>query len=155
MDFDFQADRFSSSKRSERREAHSIQAMQPHRLCDGVLVSLAQQVGSKGFLKRTAPTSPESLAPKSVRDHFGLSGNQWVFGDCGAFTYVGEPEPTITVEQAVAYYDLYDFDMGASVDHIPLPAVPGPDGMRELSDDERKERLKITRNNAERFPTDP
>ena len=39
-----------------------------------------------------------------------------MFGDCGAFSYVNEAEPTISTEQAVALYELYNFNMGASVE---------------------------------------
>src|SRR5262249_44485826 len=42
VDFDFGADRFSCDTRSARNEEHSIALMRPDRLCDGVLVSLAQ-----------------------------------------------------------------------------------------------------------------
>ena len=39
-----------------------------------------------------------------------------MFGDCGAFSYVNEAEPTISTEQAVALYELYNFNVGASVE---------------------------------------
>ncbi len=87
-----------------------------------------------------------------MRDHFGLSSDQWAFGDCGAFSYASEHNPTISVEQAVAVYELYDFDLGASVDHIPLARVVDADGRRrKLSDQVRKRRVKLTRDNAEEF----
>jgi hypothetical protein len=52
VDFDFEKDKFSSEERANRHEEHSITLMRPQRLCDGVLVSLAQNLGSKGLLKR-------------------------------------------------------------------------------------------------------
>ena len=67
--------------------------------------------------------SEDSLAPRSVRDFYSLQDDQWAFGDCGAFSYVAEEAPTISVEQAVSLYDLYDFNLGASVDHIPVPEI--------------------------------
>lgn len=86
--YDFKEDCFSSIHKSDRNERHCIQVMQPERICDGILVSLAQHLGSKGILKKFASTDVEALAPKSIRARFGLSANQWVFGDCGAFSYV-------------------------------------------------------------------
>ena len=150
-DYDYMTDTFSAELRSERNERHSVSLMRPHRICDGVLVSLAQNMGSKGLLRRVEAASVNSLAPKSIKRHFGMSVDQIAFGDCGAFSYVGEDEPTITVEQAVAVYDLYGFDIGASVDHIPVKAIPASDGMRTLSEYERRKRLKITQENASQF----
>ncbi len=151
VDYDFARDRPSTPNRKDRREAHSIQLMRPHRICDGVLVSLAQHSGTKGLLRRVASASSDSLTPRPVREHFGLAGDQWAFGDCGAFSYSNEDEPTITVEQAVAVYDLYGFDLGASVDHIPLQEIRRNGKREELSEEERRRRIELTRENAEAF----
>ena len=151
VDFDFKNDRFSNVARSSRHEQHSIVLMRPKRLCDGVLVSLAQNLGTKGLLRRVGMSSEDSLAPRSVRDFFSLQDDQWAFGDCGAFSYVNEDVPTISVEQAVSLYDLYDFNLGASVDHIPVPVIATPNGNRKLTLVERRARVKLTRNNAEQF----
>jgi hypothetical protein len=153
VDYDFTNDRFSANTRSSRNERHSISMMRPHRLCDGVLVSLAQHLGTKkGLLRRiTAVDDQNALRPASVRDHFALRDDQWAFGDCGAFSYVAEPEPTIAVRQAVALYELHGFDFGASVDHIPIPVLTGPNGKREFTEKEQKARIKLTRSNASEF----
>jgi hypothetical protein len=151
VDYDFEADAFSCEERSGRREEHSIALMRPRRLCDGVLVSLAQNLGTKGLLRRVGTSDPSSLTPKPVRQHFKLCADQWAFGDCGAFSYVNEERPTISVEQAVSMYDLYEFDLGASVDHIPVSEIVTPTGKKTLSDGARRERVRLTRENAERF----
>ena len=151
VDFDFENDRFSNSERSGRHEQHSICLMRPKRLCDGVLVSLAQNLGTKGLLRRVGMASEDSLAPRSVREFYNLEDDQWAFGDCGAFSYVSEDAPTITVEQAVSLYDLHDFNLGASVDHIPVPEIVTSNGKRALTMPERRARVKLTRQNAELF----
>lgn len=151
VNYDFERDMFSTQKRSQRHEKHIVTLMRPKKVCDGVLVSLAQHLGSKGLLRRMELSDPSSLAPRSVRDHFSLEGDQWAFGDCGAFSYVTEPLPTVTVEQAVALYDLYDFDLGASVDHIPVEQVLTADGRQTLTEYERQKRIRLTRDNAESF----
>src|SRR5258708_10513961 len=151
VDFNFNKDRFSSINKLDRDEQHCIQVMQPERMCDGIVVSLAQHFGSKGVLKKFAPTDIQALAPESIRAKFGLSSNQWVFGDCGAFTYVNEPNPTITTEQAISMYQLYGFDLGASVDHIPFPAITVNNEKVMLTESDRKQRIKLTRDNAEAF----
>jgi hypothetical protein len=149
--YDFINDEFSTEKRSERNEKHTIALMRPRRLCDGVLVSLAQHLGSKGLLKRVDLSGASSLAPHSVRDHFNLGPDQWAFGDCGAFSYVAEQAPTVSVEQAVALYDLHEFDLGASVDHIPVEQVLTAEGRRTLTEYERRKRVELTRDNADKF----
>lgn len=151
VDYNFDNDTFSSESRAHRNEVHMIKLFQPQRLCDGVLVSLAQNLGSKGLLRRVPLDDPYLLKPRSVRDHFGLAHDQWAFGDCGAFSYVKEDLPSISVEQAVSVYDLYEFDMGASVDHIPVEEIATPDGKRRLTPDERKRRVRLTRENADAF----
>jgi hypothetical protein len=149
--YNFQKDSFSSVDRATRTEEHSIDLMRPHRMCDGVLVSLAQHLGSKGLLRRIGRTDDESLAPSSVRAHFKLQDDQWAFGDCGAFSYVNEDMPTISIEQAVSLYSLYDFDYGASVDHIPVDRIERDGKKHALTDAEKKNRIRLTRRNAERF----
>ena len=151
VDYDFSSDRLSSPNRNTRKEEHSIGLMRPSRLCDGVLISLAQHLGSKGLLKRVPIADEASLAPVAVRQHFKLDSTQWAFGDCGAFSYSSEDRPAISVERAVSVYDLYEFDLGASVDHIPLSEIRTEKGKVKLTDQERRARVRITRDNAERF----
>jgi hypothetical protein len=151
LDFDFTTDRFSASDRSVRREEHISRLTHPRKLCDGILVSLAQHMTSKGLLKKFAPDDEQALAPSLVREHFKLRRDQWAFGDCGAFSYVGEETPPISVEHAVALYDLYAFDLGASVDHIPVSELRTANGKRRLTRTEQLERIRLTRQNAEQF----
>jgi hypothetical protein len=150
-DFDFEKDRFSSPLRSDRNQAHGIALMRPRQLCDGVLVSLAQNLGSKGMLRRVTTAEQDTIAPRSVRQHFSLHPNQWAFGDCGAFSYISERKPSISVRQAVAAYDLHTFDLGASVDHIPAKFAVRNDKQVRLSKAERLSRVELTRQNAQDF----
>lgn len=150
-DFNFELDCFSDLSRQQRNDKHCCILMQPKRMCDGILVSLAQHVTSKGPLRRIMGTESTSLAPKNLRRRFGLGNNQSLFGDCGAFSYVNEDEPTISVEQALALYDLYGFDFGASVDHIPVSVIERNGNKTKLSKEERVARVEITKQNAELF----
>ena len=149
--FDFEQDRFSGSTRQARGDKHCCVLMQPNRMCDGVLISLAQHSTSKGPLRQIEGTESNSLSPVPLRSRFGLSTNQWLFGDCGAFSYVDKEEPAISVEHAVALYDLYGFDFGASVDHIPVGVLNKNGERREFSQSERQARVNITRSNAASF----
>ena len=141
-DFDFERDAFSSPIRAERGEKHCHELMQPTRMCDGILVSLAQRQTAKGPLRKLQGTELKSLRPEPLRNFYALRPGQYLFGDSGAFSYIGEDEPTISTEQAIALYELYNFDLGASVDHIPI---------NSLDDEARQKRVSITRDNAETF----
>lgn len=151
MQFDFRADHFSTPDKLKRVERHSSQIVRPKRLCDGVLVSLAQHLGTKGVLRKFAPTDLEALAPRSLRTQFDLSEDQWMFGDPGAFSYVDEAEPTISTDQAVSLYEIFGFDLGASVDHIPAQDIQTNEGVRILSATERQARVDMTVQNAQAF----
>ena len=149
--FDFETDQFSAENRKARKDEHCCALMKPKRICDGVLVSLAQHVISKGPLRRISDTDVDSLAPRRLRDLFGLEDNQFLFGDCGAFSYVNEDKPAISVEQAIALYDLHGFDFGASVDYIPMPRIERDGKKIELDIRERKSRIEVTKENARLF----
>ena len=149
--FDFEQDTFSGKTRKERGDQHCCVLMQPEQMCDGVLLSLAQNGTSKGPLRRLEGTELGALSPLPLRSQFGLSPRQYLFGDCGAFSYVNEEDPTISVEQAVALYELYDFNFGASVDHIPVKKINKNGEKTLLSDKERQKRVTITRENAKVF----
>ena len=149
--FDFDRDSFSGASRAERQDKHCGVLMRPDRMSDGILVSLAQQGTGKGPLRQLEGTEPSALSRPPLRKHFGLSSDQYLFGDCGAFTYVNEKAPTVSVDQAVALYESYGFDLGASVDHIPVSVVRKGDERVELPATERQERVDITRENARLF----
>lgn len=150
-EFDFARDKFSDPNRATRSETHCSQLVAPARLADGILVSLAQSLGGKGLLRALEAKSASSLAPTPVKSHFGLADNQWAFGDCGAFSYVNEDAPTVTVEQAVATYERYGFDLGASIDHIPVPEIVRNGKRQPLSKGEQAARVRLTKSNAARF----
>jgi hypothetical protein len=100
---------------------------------DGLLVSrmalnknsrkheLAERMGLKSYLRM--PPDLELL------------------GDCGAFGYVAERDPSFTTEEILEYYDRLGFDYGVSVDHIVLPEFA----------DQRDYRYDLTLRNAEDF----
>ena len=149
--FDFEGDDFSGVSRSQRGDKHCCVLMKPYRMSDGILLSLAQNGIQKGPLRRIEGTEPEALSPPPLRTHFELSSNQYLFGDCGAYSYVNEENPTVSVEQAVALYESYGFDFGASVDHIPAQMIRRNGKRITLSDKERQARVETTKLNAEQF----
>lgn len=140
--YNFETDTFSKILKKDRCEVHVTTLMRPYKVCDGILVSLAQQFKMKGPLKKIYKNDHHALAPESLRSFFGLSEDQLLMGDCGAFSYVNESIPAISTELAVSLYDAYGFDMGASVDHIPHPHLPS---------EEQDRRIELTLNKAKEF----
>jgi hypothetical protein len=120
---------------------------------DGILVSLAQVYTGKGALSRL---NCEAAARNDLRDQMKIPRRLLLFGDCGAFSYAFQDEPPFSAEEAAHLYHCLGFDVGASVDHIPLPEVAGQDEnghliRRQLSEDERRHRMRLTARNAEAF----
>ena len=64
---------------------------------------------------------------------------------------MNEKAPTISLDQAIALYESYSFDFGASVDHIPVTVVRNNGERVELPNKARQERVDITRENARLF----
>ncbi len=149
-EFDFVADQFSGPK-SERTDIHCARLMRPYKIADGILVSLAQKREAKGPLKYVGGLEARTMRPIDLRAHYGLNRTQALFGDCGAFSYVDEEKPPISVDYATSLYDLYNFDFGASVDHIPVPAIRVGNEKVQLSKQERQRRIEITVENAAAF----
>lgn len=148
--FDFATDQFSGAK-ADRQEQHCALLMRPDRIADGILVSLAQTRTAKGPLKYVGGMDSRTLRPLSLRSHYGLEPDQALFGDCGAFSYVNEDEPPISSEYAVTLYDLYQFDFGASIDHIPVLQRQVDGRTVHLSEKERRARVDLTIANGAEF----
>lgn len=104
---------------------------------DGLLLSLAQLRKGPGLLKRLVNQESPDL-----RKELRLPDELLLFGDCGAFSYTADDEPPISPEGAAEHYHKFGFDLGASVDHIPLPSQHRQD---------QKKRMALTKKNAETF----
>lgn len=120
---------------------------------DGILLSLAQINAGKGAVYRHANSNGQKV---HLRRRLRIPPDILLFGDCGAFSYAGQAKPPFTSEQAAELYHKFGFDIGASVDHIPLPdiAIRQDDGSvrrKVLSKSARYERMVLTRDNAQTF----
>jgi hypothetical protein len=136
----------------ERLYAHEIFGAEdtPY---DGMLVSLAQIYTGKGALSRL---DAETADRGDLRQRMKIPESLLLFGDCGAFSYASKDKPPFSPEEAARLYHRLGFDAGASVDHIPLPEIVVEDDngnlvRRELTEGERRKRMRLTARNAERF----
>ncbi len=130
-----------------------------HEICrnrtpfDGILLSLAQIHVGKGALHRLGNSNGRKVR---LRRRLRIPPDILLFGDCGAFSYAGQAKPPLTSEQAAELYDKFGFDIGASVDHIPLPEIATRQGdgsvrRKVLSKSARYKRMYLTQDNAQTF----
>jgi hypothetical protein len=120
---------------------------------DGILLSLSHLHVGKGALYRLMNGRNGRVR---LRSRLRIPGGILLFGDCGAFSYAGEFKPPFTPQLAAELYHKFGFDIGASVDHIPLPEIPvrrndGSVRRQTLSESARYSRMYLTRDNAEEF----
>ena len=128
----FCADETDENRKEENRKyAHELFEDDPP--YDGLLLSLAQLRTKNGHLNNFMQNFREKMqVPIKLR----------LFGDCGAFSYIKNETPPLSCADAAFFYNQFDFDFGASVDHIPISS---------LSDEEGKKRMKLTAENAKEF----
>jgi hypothetical protein len=115
--YDFLHDEYSPLRVRQRDDlyAHEILGDPPY---DGILVSKAIVDGSvRGAGKYSAPQRAR-LHRLGVRQFFRLPDTTETLGDNGAFNYVDERFPPVTVQETLAFYQECGFDAGISVDHV-------------------------------------
>lgn len=120
---------------------------------DGILLSLSQIYLGKGALYRFMNCNNGCIR---LRKRLRIPHDILLFGDCGAFSYVGESKPPFTPKQAIELYHKFGFDIGASVDHIPLRNIhvhqsDGSVRKQKLSKSVRYSRMYLTQDNAYEF----
>ena len=135
--FDFVTEKRSETRIRQRDDkyAHEIFKKPPY---DGMLVSKAIVEGAGDSTGRYTLGQQRRFTTQGVREFLRLPEHMKIIGDCGAFTYVKEPEPPVTIEEVAQFYDQCGFDIGTSVDHVILAynsswdySVPGVDAVPE------------------------
>ena len=132
----FCADETDENRKKENRKyVHEIFKDDPP--YDGLLLSLAQLRTKKGPLNHLDRNDLSNF-----RDEMRVPKRLLLFGDCGAFSYIKDLEPPLSCEEAASLYDQFGFDLGTSVDHIPVSS---------LSQKEKEARMNLTAKNAKKF----
>ncbi len=135
---------------------------------DGILVSLGLFEFKLKLIKENG--FPRIRDFYNIREYLRLPKQYSIMGDCGAFTYINEKNPIISVEKAVYYYESLGFDYGISVDHICsdtivlkdksqidnfsfIKAIQQKNGKIKLilSEEEREYRRRLSIENAYKF----
>ncbi|CPR10468.1 hypothetical protein BN971_01869 [Mycobacterium bohemicum DSM 44277] len=145
--YDFIHDEHSPLRVRQRddRYAHEVLTMRPY---DGLLVSKAIVDGSGREVGKYSMPQRQRLYRLGVREFFRLPRSIDTLGDCGAFTYVNEPEPPYSINEVLDFYGQCGFDAGVSIDHVILgyrrPGTGDPPN-------EWVERRRISLTYAEKF----
>lgn len=146
--YDFVRDEYSPIRVRQRddRYAHEVLAESPYQ---GVLVSKSIVDGSIKRGSHYTDAQRARLYRDGVSQFFRLPSEIETLGDNGAFNYVDEPVPPVTVAETLDFYVDCGFDAGVSVDHI----IFGYESSLGLSDanDEWQERRRLTLRLAEEF----
>ena len=145
--FDFETEKRSETRIRQRDDlyAHEIFRKPPY---DGMLVSKAIVEGIGSSTGKYTLGQQRRFVVEGARDFLRLPDSLKLMGDCGAFTYVKEPIPPVSVDDVARFYEDGGFDYGVSVDHIILDyktewdrCPPGIDKVPE--DCERRQELTI------------
>ena len=132
----FQTEETDEDRNPENRKyAHEIFEDDPP--YDGLLVSLAQLRIRNGRLSRL-----DKKDSSNFRDEMQIPDKLLLFGDCGAFSYIDALEPPLSCEKAASLYNQFGFDLGTSVDHIPILSI---------SERKQRHRMKLTAEYAKEF----
>ena len=140
---DYVYEPFNRDETPESRQSTDVKKCYAHEIFkdetpyDGLLLSLAQLQAGNGPLSRL-----EKKGTFDLRGDRRIPEDMLLFGDPGAFSYTAASKPPITSKAAAAHYDKFGFNLGASVDHIPIPSI---------TPEEKTERMKLTEKNAKKF----
>ena len=126
--FDFETETRSETRVRQRDDVypHEVFAQPPY---DGMLVSHAVVQGTGGKSAKYTIAQRQRFLRLGVREFLRLDNSSaqtplMSMGDCGAFAYVNEERPPVSVEETVEFYGNAGFDYGASVDHVILAYRP-------------------------------
>ena len=160
--FDFTSDKYSQ-EHEENPYEHDVYVHQLFKNppLDGLLFSLSV-FQSKISLDTTNKKAYKIREHTNIKDYLKIPKDSSLetMGDCGAFGYVNEdspPLPFYSVENVANLYEKLGFDYGVSVDHLATNYVlvknpeTGKREKRQLSLEEKKQRIKITLDNAYKF----
>lgn len=146
--YDFYRDEYSPLRVRQRDDlyAHEVLAGTPY---DGILVSKAIVDGSISGAGKYSESQRARIYRLGVRKYFRLPDSVETLGDNGAFNYVQEKVPPVTVEETIDFYEGCGFDAGVSVDHI-IFGYESDSGL-EAPNPEWAERRLLTLHMAEDF----
>lgn len=146
--YDFIRDEYPPHRVRQRddRYAHEVLSEAPYH---GILVSKSIVDGSIKGAGKYSGAQRARLFRMGVHRFFRLPPGVETLGDNGAFNYIDEPIPPVTVAETLDFYEECDFDAGVSTDHVIFGYAP--EATAKTADPEWVERRKLTLRLAEDF----
>lgn len=120
--FDFETELRHDDRVRHRDDLYAHEVFEPSPY-DGLLVSRAMVEGV-GAGSRYSFAQRQRLEREGGNRFFRLRPGMTLMADCGAFSYVNEPEPPFSVGEVLSFYESLDCDYGLSVDHVILAYRP-------------------------------
>lgn len=118
--FDFEREEYTPGRIRQRDDQYAHEYF-PDTPYEGLLVSKAIVDGRGGDEeKKYTDAQRHRLWRVGGREFFRLGRQFRLMGDCGAFSYVREEVPPVTVDGVIDFYEACGVDIGASVDHVVL-----------------------------------
>lgn len=123
-EFDFEADATSADRQLQLTDhyAHELLGCAPY---DGLLLSKSIVDGVTAKPGKYTTAQRHRLRRLGAHQFFRVShlrapegGPFPIMADCGAFSYIQEDVPPITVDDAIEFYQTCGFTHGQSIDHI-------------------------------------
>jgi hypothetical protein len=119
--FDFKTEDRNEHRVRQRDDLYAHEALSEP-ASSGILVSKAIVEGTGEAAGRYSFAQRHRLYRVGVREFFRLDSVVGpridTLGDCGAFTYVREDVPPVTVDEVISFYEACGFDTGVSIDHV-------------------------------------
>ena len=118
-EYDFLHDEYPSHRVRQRddRYAHEVLKPVPY---DGMLISKAIIDGVGNAVGKYSQAQRDRLYRRGGKSFFRLPEGLELLGDCGAFSYVKEDVPPVTVAEVLDFYEACGCDAGISIDHLIL-----------------------------------
>lgn len=153
--FDFEAEEHSPDRLAQRDDvyAHEFFEQAPY---DGILVSRAT-VGDERWNGKYSTSQSMRFRRDGARTFLRYDPKRtggMLIGDCGAFSYVREPDPPYSVPEMADYYADCGFTHAVSVDHVILGYNEQLDGLSLFGGavpEEWRRRYEVTLRLAEQF----
>lgn len=149
--YDFINDEYPAHRVRQRDDKYAHEVLDPLPY-DGMLVSKAIVDGAGGSAGKYSQAQRERLYRRGARAFFRLKPGMRLLGDNGAFSYIKEEVPPVTVNEVLDFYEACGCDAGISIDHLIVDFEPqttlfdaNPDWIR---------RQKITLDFAAEFITE-
>jgi len=152
-DYDFQRDKNSAGRIRHRDDvfAHQLLTRPPY---DGILISHSMVYGNGGkqrFRQSQRFRLLQSGAHEFFRTSQGGEASLQIMGDCGAYAYVDQADPPVTVEDVLDFYGQCRCDYVLSVDHVVPGFISREQSDKRSPSKEWKERQQISLARARSF----